>query len=195
MLTYKNHLKDLVLPEYGRNIQNMVDFCLTIEDKQERTHCARSIIDAMEILFPSQGDRQAYRRKLWDHLAMISDFKLDVDLPFEITKPEEFNNAPQPVSEGTNSISRRQYGHHIDAMIKSASQMESGEERDELVLLLANHMKKLMLTTNPEGVDDVKIFKDLYEMSNGAIRLDPETTKLHEFHIMPTQNGKKKRKK
>ena len=84
MLTYKNHLKTLVLPEYGRNIQNMVDHCLTIEDRDERTRCARSIIDAMSILFPAQGDRQAARRKLWDHLAIMSGFELDVDLPFAL---------------------------------------------------------------------------------------------------------------
>ena len=195
MLTYKNHMKDLVLPEYGRNIQNMVDFCLTIEDRAERTRCARSIVDAMAILFPSQGDQQSYRRKLWDHLAIISNFQLDVDLPFELVKPDTFEEQPSPVTEGTNIVNRRHYGHHIEAMIERAAQMEQGEERDELVLLLANHMKKLMFALNQDDVDDAKIFKDLYEMSNGTIQLHAQTTQLHEFKIIATPNGKKKHKK
>ena len=187
-------MKDLVLPEYGRNIQNMVDFCLTIKDRDERTRCARSIVDAMAILFPAQGDQQIYRRKLWDHIAIISDFRLDVDLPFELVKPESLEEIPQPVSDGTNLIHRRHYGHHVEAMVANAAQMPAGEERDDLVLLLANHMKKLQLAINPEGVDDAKIFKDLMEMSSGEIRLNAEEVQLLDFKIAPTV-GKKKRKK
>ncbi len=187
-------MKDLVLPEYGRNIQNMVDFCLTIEDRDERTRCARSIVDAMAILFPAQGDQQAYRRKLWDHLAIISNFKLDVDLPFELVKPEAFEEVPLPVSDGTNLINRRHYGHNIEAMVAQAAKMPVGEERDELVLLLANHMKKLQLAINPEGVDDAKIFKDLLEMSSGEIRLDVETVQLLDFKIAPSVSKKKRKK-
>ncbi|MBJ2187446.1 MAG: DUF4290 domain-containing protein [Muribaculaceae bacterium] len=194
MLTYNNHMKQLVLPEYGRNIQNMLDHCLTIEDKDERTRCARSIVDAMSILFPSQGDQKANRRKLWDHLAIMSDFKLDIDLPFELVKPEEFDKVPEPVALGSGHARRRVYGCHLELMVQEAAKMEPGEERDALVILLANHMKKLMLAVNPEGVDDEKIFSDLYEMTDGAIRLDPADVQLHEFKIAPVP-GKKKKKK
>ena len=127
MLTYKNQLKEMVLPEYGRNIQNMVDFCLTIEDRDERTRCARSIVDAMQILFPTQIDQQTYRRKLWDHLAIISNYQLDVDIPFELVKPDSFDEKPQPVSEGATMIRRRHYGHLVEAMIAKAATMEDGE--------------------------------------------------------------------
>lgn len=172
----------------------MLDHCLTIEDKDERTRCARSIVDAMSILFPSQGDQKANRRKLWDHLAIMSDFKLDIDLPFELVKPEEFDKVPEPVALGSGHARRRVYGCHLELMVQEAAKMEPGEERDALVILLANHMKKLMLAVNPEGVDDEKIFSDLYEMTDGAIRLDPADVQLHEFKIAPVP-GKKKKKK
>lgn len=187
-------MKELALPEYGRNIQNMVDHCLTIEDRDERTRCARSIVDAMEILFPQQGDRQAYRRKLWDHLAMISGFRLDVDLPFELLRPAALEENPQPVSKGSTVIRRRQYGHLVEEMVARACAMEPGEERDALVELLANHMKKLQLAANPEGVEDVKVFKDLYEMSDGAIEIYPEDLALQDY-VMAPEPSKKKRKK
>ena len=98
MLTYTNHLKKLELPEYGRNIQNMVDHCLTIEDRAERTACANAIIKAMVALFPNNtADREEYRRKLWDQLFIMSDFRLDVDVPFEPVRPETFSGKPDPL--------------------------------------------------------------------------------------------------
>lgn len=194
MLTYKNHLKPLVLPEYGRNIQNMVDHCTAIEDRDERTRCARSIVDAMEILFPVQGDRAAYRRKLWDHVALMADFKLDIDLPFELERPEELDAAPAKVSAGDHSIRSRQYGHIVDSMIAKARAMEKGEERDLFTLLLANHMKKLLVASNPDGVDDLRVFKDLYDMSAGEIEIYPEDVVLEDYRMAPAP-AKKKRKK
>lgn len=187
-------MEPLVLPEYGRNIQNMLELCLKIEDRDERTRCARSIVDAMSILFPSQGDQKVYRRKLWDHLAIMSDFKLDVDLPFEMVKPEEFESKPEAVALGSGHANRRIYGCHLELMLAEAAKMEPGEERDSLVFLLANHMKKLYLAVNPEGVDDEKIFKDIYEMTEGKIRVDADHTRLHNYNIIAPQ-GKKKKKK
>lgn len=194
MLTYNNHLKTLSLPEYGRNVQNMLDHCLQIEDREERTRCARSIVDAMCILFPTQGSPAAQRRKLWDHLAIMSDFKLDVDLPFELVRPEEFASEPDPVALGSGHAVHRVYGCLLENMVNEAAQMEPGEERDVLVALLANHMKKLQLAVNPEGVDDEKIFKDLYVMTKGVINIAPDELRLHEFTVAPVP-GKKKKKK
>ena len=86
MLTYNTQLKKLKLPEYGRNIQQIIDYCCTIEDREERTRCAYSIIQIMGSLFPQLGDEADYKHKLWDHLAIMSDFKLDIDYPYEIIK-------------------------------------------------------------------------------------------------------------
>ena len=195
MLTYSTHLKKLILPEYGRNIQRMVDHCLTIENRYERTRCASTIVKTMELLFPVQGNADAYRRKLWDHLAIMSDFSLDVDLPFELVSKSSLDDRPQLLSYEQGPLDYRHYGLLLQRTIATAAQMEEGEERDALILLLANHMKKLMLTVNPDGVDDAKIFKDLRILSQGAINLNPDEVSLHEFIAAPSPTGKKKKKK
>lgn len=196
MLTYTTHLKKLILPEYGRNIQRMVDHCLTIEDRAERTRCAATIVKTMEQLFPIQGNTEAYRRKLWDHLAIMSDFNLDVDLPFELVSKNALVDSPHALPYDQGPLEHRHYGLLLQRTIATAAQMPLGEERDALVLLLANHMKKLLLAVNPDGVDDAKIFKDLRVISQGAINLDPNTVTLHDFIVAPAPtSGKKKKKK
>ncbi len=195
MLIYNTQLKKLVLPEYGRNIQQMVDHCLTIEDKEERTRCAYSIINTMGNLFPNLRDIEDFKHKLWDHLAIMSDFKLDIDYPCDVIKPESLNSFPEKVDYYTSPIKYRHYGRSIELMIAKASSMSEGEERDALILLIANHMKKLMLSVNSEGVDDAKILKDLRELSHGAINLNPENYHLHEFKEAPQQTSNKRKKK
>ena len=195
MLKYNTQQKKLILPEYGRNIQQMVDHCLTIEDKEERTRCAYSIINTMGNLFPNLRDIEDFKHKLWDHLAIMSDFKLDIDYPCDVIKPESLNSFPEKVDYYTSPIKYRHYGRSIELMIAKASSMSEGEERDALILLVANHMKKLMLSVNSEGVDDAKILKDLRELSHGAINLNPENYHLHEFKEAPQQTSNKRKKK
>ena len=196
MLTYTNHLRRLILPEYGRNIQNMVDHCLTIADRDERTRCAESIISAMLTLFPAQGDADTYRRKLWDHIMIMSDFTLDVDFPYGPVEPQVFDAGPDPVPlERPSSMPYRHYGRYIPSLIESACSMEPGEERDALVMLIANQMKKTLLASNSEGVEDARVFSDLRALSHGQIALDPSQVRLHDFKQAPTPSGKKKKKR
>lgn len=195
MLRYNTQLKRLVLPEYGRNIQAMVDHCLTIEDRQERTRCAYSIVASMANLFPELKTGGEYNHKLWDHLAIMSDFQLDIDYPCEIIGPDNLNSRPESVSYQTQCPRRRHYGKALEAMIGRAAAMQEGEERDNLVRMLANQMKKLMIAVNKDGVDDAKIFKDLAEISEGVIRISPEDMPLHEYVIPQQVTGKKKKKK
>ncbi len=197
MLRYNTQLKKLILPEYGRNIQQMVDHCMTIEDREERTRCAHSIINIMGNLFPNLRDVEDFKHKLWDHLAIMSDFKLDIDYPCDIIKPDNLNSKPNKIDYNTSNIRFRHYGKNIEEMIKKASEMENGEERDALISLIAHHMKKMMLAVNSEGVDDAKILKDLRDYSHGTINLNPEEYHLHEFKEAPAQQntGKKKKKK
>lgn len=195
MLEYNTQLKRLVLPEYGRNIQKMVDHCMTIEDRDERTRCAKSVITAMSNLMQQQKNNDALH-KLWDHLAIMSDFKLDIDWPEEIIKEESLNTLPEHLDYTQEDFRHRHYGRYLEQMIDRAAQYPEGEERDALVLLIANHMKKTMLAVNPDGVEDERIFRDLAEMSHGALRLSPETTRLHQFQEAPAPaTGKKKKKK
>ncbi|MCM1450862.1 MAG: DUF4290 domain-containing protein [Clostridium sp.] len=194
MLTYNTRLKRLILPEYGRNIQNMVNHCLSLEDRGERTSCAYSIIRAMETLFPAEGDPEDYRRKLWDHLAIMSDFKLDIDWPFPVIQSEQLQSQPKPIINDVADIRFKQYGKNLEAMIQVASQMPDSPERQALALLIANQMKKDSLAVNPEGADDQRIFNDLRMLSHGAISLNAEETRLHEYKAMPAPSKKKKKK-
>ncbi|MBD5180714.1 MAG: DUF4290 domain-containing protein [Bacteroidales bacterium] len=195
MLTYNTQLKKLILPEYGRNIQSMVDHCLSIEDRDERSHCARSIVKSMGNLFPELRDPETNNRKLWDHLMIMSDFKLDVDFPCEVISAEVLATKPEPVDREQGNVRYRHYGRMLPLMIKKAADMEPSDEKDALVLYIANPMKKLMLAVNKDGVDDEKIFKDLYEMSDGKIALSTTDQHLHQFQEPPQVNGKKKKKK
>lgn len=195
MLTYNTRLKKLVMPEYGRNLQQMVDHCLTIEDRDERNSCAHAIIQSMEQLFP-ELKLPENAHKVWDHLAIMSDFKLDIDYPEDVVKPDDLATLPEKVPYDQSRINLRHYGKITEQMIAKAASMEPGDERDTVVMLLANHMKKQMLALSPDGVDDRKIFADLAMFSKGELRLDPETHRLHEFQEMPKpQSGKKKKKR
>ena len=198
MLTYNTQLKKLKLPEYGRNIQQIIDYCCTIEDREERTRCAYSIIQIMGNLFPQLRDEADYKHKLWDHLAIMSDFKLDIDYPYEIIKEENLDQKPESVKYKLEKIKYRHYGKIIERMINSACTYPDGEEKDALVMLIANQMKKQIVQINNEDVEDTKIFKDLELYSNGKIKLNPETHVLHEFKIAPVAQpaaSKKKKKK
>lgn len=196
MLTYTNRLPKLKLPEYGRNIQQMIDHCLTIEDRAERTLCANTIVNAMCTLFPSQGeDKEEHRRKLWDHLFIMSDFKLDVDVPFNHVQSDIFNDGPDHIAIAEPGyMPMRRYGATIVRMIDVASGMEPGDARDELSLLIADHMKKIVVAFARESIDDRRVFEDLRRLSHGTISLDPDKVMLHDFRALPAPSKKKKKK-
>lgn len=196
MLTYNTQKRRLILPEYGRNIQQMVDHCLTIDDRDERNRCARSIITAMGSLFPELRDSDDSRHKLWDHLAIMSGFNLDIDYPYPEIQQDSLDSRPEPLEPHSNPIRLRHYGSLVERMIDYAAAMPESPERQELIRLLANHMKKLQLAVNKDGVDDTKIFKDIEIYSHGAIRLDPDVMRLHDFKEAPKPaTGKKKRRR
>ena len=195
MLDYNTQNRQLALPEYGRNIQQMVDFCLTIEDREIRTNCAFAIIDVMKNIMPDYEKQDDGIKMLWDHLNIMADFKLDIDFPFEVMKQEEMNPTPQRIPYGNSAIRYRHYGKNIEQMIDRVANMEDSSEKDMLVSMIAHHMKKLMLIHNKEGVADAKILRDLAEYSHGKINLNPETYLLHEFHEAQAPEAPKKSKK
>ena len=195
MLRYNTQMKPLRLPEYGRNIQKMVDFCLTIEDRQERTDCAFAIVKSMANLFPELKSNGQYSHKLWDHLAIMSDFRLDIDYPVEVVQQENLTSRPAPIPYKDNELRRRHYGRTILSMIDVAAGMEEGPERDALIALVANQMKKILIETNRDGVDDRRVFNDLRELSQGRIFVDPATLRLNDYIIPVQTSGKKKKKK
>lgn len=199
MLDYNTQTRQLALPEYGRNIQQMVDFCVTIPDREERTRCAYTIIDVMRNLMTDNNNQDENLKKYWDHLNIMADFKLDIDFPYEVISKEELNPVPNRIPYNTTSIRYRHYGKNIEHMINRVAELENSDDKELLISFIAHHMKKLMLIHNKEGATDAKILRDLAEFSNGRINLDPENYLLHEFHEASNkdqnQNKKQKRKR
>lgn len=192
--SYYNKDTRLVIPEYGRNIHKLVEYCTNIIDRAERNECAYSIIRLMETMFPADGDIDKHHRKLWDHLALMSNFKLDIDWPYEVVNKESFDVKPNqiPMPDGNHKIDR-QYGDILIRMVQQAAEMPDGEERDELVMLLANQMKKSLLAVNPDIADDERVFADMYRITRGAINLKLAGKKLFEFKALPAPKKKKKK--
>lgn len=141
-LDYNSQMKKLELPEYGRHIQRMVDYAVQIEDPGERRRCALTIVRIMGNLFPHLRDVNDFKHKLWDHLAIMSDFKLDIEYPCEIIKKENLRSRPEKVPYGSKTIKVRHYGHTTEDLIDKVLEMEDGPDKDRLIQLLANHMKK-----------------------------------------------------
>lgn len=173
-MDYNTSRKKLAMPEYGRNIQNMVDFAVTIESREERNRVARTIIQILGNLNPHLRDIGDFKYKLWDHLAIMSDFKLDVDYPKEPITLDELRVKPERLPYPKSRIQLRHYGKTIENLIVKACEMEQGQEQDALIELVANHMKKLYLAWNREAVTDEIIFSDIKLLSKGKITVDPK---------------------
>lgn len=168
------------LPEYGRSIQNMVDYVVTIKDRGERQRCANSIINVMGNLFPHLRDVPDFKHKLWDHLAIMADFKLDIDYPYEVVREENLKTLPDHIPYPHERMLYRHYGHTLELLIKKACDFPEGDEKNNLVALIANHMKKNYQAWNKDMVDEGKINDDLLEYSRGKLHLTEEVIRLME---------------
>ena len=177
-MEYNTQRKKMELPEYGRSIQNMVDHALTIEDREERQRCANTIVNIMGGMFPHLRDVPDFKHKLWDHLAIMADFKLDIDYPFEIVKKEDLVVKPEKLAYPNADFRYRYYGRFLEGMVKKVVEIEDEEEKKQLINLLAIQMKKDLNNWNKEGIEDQKIVDDLREYSNGAIDLNVEDLRL-----------------
>ena len=198
-MKYNTQEKRLPMPEYGRAVQKMVDHAVTIEDRAERQRCANTIVAVMGNMYPQLRDMPDFKHKLWDHLAVMADFKLDIDYPYEVAGPEALHTAPQRIDYPKGNIRYRHYGRCVEEMMKKACDMPDSEERDQLLRLIAAQMKKEYILWNKESVEDEKIIEDIKEYSDGTICLNAETLKLGVYRA-PTpqqnknQNGRNNRK-
>ena len=190
-MEYNTQRKKMELPEYGRSVQNMVDHALTIEDREERQRCANTIINIMGSMFPHLRDVPDFKHKLWDHLAIMSDFKLDIDYPFEIVKKEDLVMRPERLPYSTGDIRYRHYGRFLGELVKKAVEIEDEVERKALIRLLAIQMKKSLSNWNKDGMEDQKIVDDLREYSQGAIDLQVEDLQLNEPQRYNNNNQRK----
>lgn len=171
-MEYNTLRSQLIIPEYGRHIQEMVNHCLTIQDEQERNEFAEIIIEVMGELNPHLRDVPDFQHKLWDQLFIMSDFRLDVKSPYPIpTKHDTVYSKPNKVEYPKSIYKYRYYGNNIRKMINVAVTWEEGEKSEGLYFAIANHMKKCYLKWNKETVDDNVIFEHLYELSDGKIDL------------------------
>lgn len=170
-LEYNSERSHLIIPEYGRHLQKMVDHAVSIEDDEERNKVVKSIIAVMGNMNPHLRDVPDFQHKLWDQLFIISDFRLDVDSPFPKPSREMLQERPEPLDYPQNFPKYRFYGNNIKRMIDQARKWEEGEKKDALILTIANHMKKSYLSWNRDTVEDNVIFEHLRELSDGEINL------------------------
>ncbi|MBD1428070.1 MULTISPECIES: DUF4290 domain-containing protein [Sphingobacterium] len=186
---YNSTRPKLILAEYGRNVQNMVDYICTVPDKEERNRLAQVVIDMMGVLNPHLRDVSDFKHKLWDHLYIISDFKIDVDSPYPVPKREEIHHKPETLPYPQHKIRFKHYGHIVEEMIQKAISVSNEETRAKLTLGVANFMKMAYTTWNKDSVNDLQIIEDLKELSKGALTLPEDTvlTKL-DFRTPPPGN-------
>lgn len=179
-LEYNGERSHLIIPEYGRHIQKLVDHCIALEDVEERNKMAKAIVDVMGNLQPHLRDVPDFKHKLWDQLFIMADFKLDVDSPYEKLEREELQAKPEPLAYPKYASKYRFYGNNIQTMIDTALTWEEGEAKEALYFAIANHMKKCYLNWNKDTVDDQVIFKHLKELSKGEINLIDRNESLSE---------------
>lgn len=190
-MDYNSTRKKLALPEYGRHIQKMVDYALTIENKEERTKCVNSIISVMGNLFPHLRDVSDFKHKLWDHLAIMSDFKLDIDFPYNLPEPEDFSSKPERIAYSDGKMQYRHYGKLIEQMIQQAAAMEDGELKDHLIILISNHMRKSLLSWNKDYATDERIALDIKGISGGKLTVTEQQVKAPEGRDSQNRTRKK----
>ncbi len=194
-LDYNTQRERLLMPEYGREIQKMVDHAVTLESREERQRCAETIVSIMERMFPGNGGSVDHRHKLWDHLALMSNFQLDIDWPCDVSQAAKIASRPEPLGYPMKDIPVRHYGNMVFELFEQLKSMPEGPERDELARLTANHMKRDLFQWSHGSADDEKVIADLARFTDGVIQLSPKNfvfEKINEREFTEKQRKKKK---
>lgn len=191
---YNTQRKRMALPEYGRNVQKMIDHIKTIEDRDERNRAAKTVIQIMGNLNPHLRDVGDFKHKLWDHLALIADFELDIDSPYTTPEPAKFREKPREVPYSHGNIRYLHYGRIIELLIQAASAMEEGEEKEYLTTLIVNQMKKSYVTWNRSQVADEVIIEDMRILSGGKLKMTEGVKILEVKELIPPVKRKQQGK-
>ena len=198
-LDYNTARERLIMTEYGREIQRMIDVAIALPTKEERMRCAQTIIHQMEMKNPPVREGENYQQTLWDHLYLMSRKELDIDWPYDMSEAENILSKPAPMKHPSpNGQSRmRHYGQLLMEVFERLKTMPEGAERDELVRLTANQMKRDLMTWSHGSVDDEKVADDLARFTDGRIQLNLSTFRFDRIDtIVPDSgNGKRKKKK
>lgn len=186
---YNSTRKKLLLTEYGRNVQNMVKYIVELPSKEERNKYAQVVIDLMGFLNPHLRDVADFKHKLWDHLHIISDFKIDVDSPYPVPSVEAIHIKPEPLRYPNQRIRYKHYGKTIELMIEKAKSIDEPARKQHMVQAIANFMKMAYVQWNKDSVSDESILADLRELSRGELKLE-DNVNLNkvEFRTPPTNN-------
>ena len=193
-LDYNTHREKLLMPEYGREIQKMVDYAIGLPTKEDRQNCASEIIRMMETKVPELRSNANFEQTLWDHLFLMSHKQLDIDWPFDVSEAEKIHNKPNPVPLPQESIRLRHYGKLIEELFEKLKEMPAGEERDTLASYTASQMKRNLLTWGHGSMSDEKVADDLARYTDGIIQLDLSKIKLDKVTIVEEPKPKKKKK-
>ena len=193
-LDYSTQREQLIQPEFGREVQKMVEYAVSLNDKEERQLCAKTIISIMERMFPQSKENADYKQKLWDHLAIMSDFKLDIDYPVDISKAKSMEQKPQPIGYSKEKNPVKHYGSLVFQLFERLKTMPAGKERDALTKLTANQMKRNLIQWSHGSNDDEKIISDLARFTDGIIQLDLDKFKF-DVSVAKEPVDKKKKKR
>ena len=193
-LDYNTQREKLVLPEYGREVQSMVDYAVALPTKAERQSCANAIIAIMRRMFSQSADAEGFERKLWDHLAMMSNFKLDIDYPFDVTEAQTILSKPEPMTYPMNNIPVRHYGKMMFELFDKLKTMPEGPDRDALVRMVANQMKRDLMVWGHGSSDDEKVASDLAYFTDGKVQLDLDKFKFAKIDVKENERKRGKKK-
>ena len=194
-LDYNTQREKLLMPEYGREIQKMVDHAVSLPSKAERLKCAKTIVRMMETKVPLVRDTADYQQTLWDHLYLMSGKQLDIDWPYDVSGAEKIHSKPAPVPLPQNRIRLRHYGKLVTELTDKLKTMPEGAERDELVRQTANQMKRDLLTWGHGSSDDEKVADDMARLTDGAVQLDLGKFRFDRVTAIAVDEGKKKKRK
>ncbi|MDP4290557.1 MAG: DUF4290 domain-containing protein [Bacteroidota bacterium] len=195
-MEYNTTRPDLIISEYGRNIQKMAEYIVQVEDRERRTRMAHALVNIMAMMHPDTRDTVDLKHKLWDHLYIMCDFKLDVDAAFPPPSQQDLYTKPDRIGYPQEEIELRPYGKLIHKIIKEVSKMDDSPEREVLIKNIANHLKKSYLNWNRDSVNDELIAEHLELLSNGKLKLSEDMHLSHTNEILgrnrPSNNRSKK---
>jgi hypothetical protein len=194
-MEYNTNRTKLLMPEYGRNIQQMVEYCKSLPSKEERNEVAKTIVEFMGQRNPHLRDEENYKHKLWDHLYILADYDLDVDAPYPFPTREELAQKPNRMDYPSFENEYKFYGKSILQLIDRAIELEEGEEKEALIQVIANNMKKSYNVYNKEHVQDEVIFRHLKELSQDKLDLTGIETLDKSKIYHPSRNKRNNHKK
>lgn len=186
---YNTQRPQLIISEYGRHVQRMVDLCMEEQDREKRTKMARAIVHAIGKLNPQLRSSDNGEHTIWDHVHVMAGYRLEVDSPYPKPEPEARQSKPDRVAYPKTDIRYGHYGKLVERMVEDCAAMEEGAAKAAFTLAIANQMKKLFLTWNRDNVGDGAILKDLHELSKGRLRLAPDQALLASDAILQAQRN------